>query len=125
MQKNVLCILHFCLFCIFLNIILFFFLHVYFCNLKKISCFFFAFLSFLYEFLGLKCKKMHKGYKSEKIQINVFSFFPFLPFSGMNIQIEMHFLLFFLHFCGRSSALFFFISLFFPFFFVKFLKHIY
>ena len=48
---------------------------------------------------------MHKGYKSEKIQINVLSFFQFLFFFCMNFQIEMHFLYFFLHFCSFFFAL--------------------
>ena len=55
----------------FFEILLLLFCMFIFAIWKKNLCFFLHFCLFLYEFLGLKCKKMHRGYKSEKIQKNV------------------------------------------------------
>ena len=78
--------------------------------MKKNCSFFFAFLSFLYEFLGLKCKKMHRGYKSKKNPNKCAFFFSIFDIFCMNFEIEKYFQLFFafllffefllfLHFC--------------------------
>ena len=62
----------------FLNIIFCFFFAYVFCEFeKKFQLFFCIFVFFICIFRFEMQKKMHRGYKSEKIQINVISFFHF------------------------------------------------
>ena len=100
-----------CFFCISAFFCIFF-LKYYF------MLFFLHFCLFLYEFLGLKCKKIHKGYKSEKNPNKcAFFFFHFCPFLAWIFKLKcifcfffawilksnVHFLLFFLHFGAKKS----------------------